>query len=405
MQRRVVLAVVYLLTILALILASLAFALRNGSVTPEDPLLILAMLGFGLAGALIVVQRPENAIGWVFCAVVLLNTLGALASDMAQFALETQPGAVPGAEWLAWISIWIGDSGWVLLLTFTFLLFPTGHLPTRRWRPLAWLVIAMLVFHIIVTMLRPGPIGDWPAVNNPVGVPLPAWLISLDDQLGTFVVVPVLASLASLVLRFQASKGDERQQIKWIALVAAAIIILVIATTVADAAGQGSVSAVFELAFTMAIVAFPVAVGISILRHRLLDIDVLIRRTLVYSLITGFLALTYFASVLVLQPPLARLTGQGTQLATVLSTLVIAGLFVPLRSRVQRAIDQRFYRSKVDAAQTLAAFSAAARDEVDLDHLTLALLESVGNSVQPEHVSLWLSGQPTNSARAAAGRQ
>jgi hypothetical protein len=161
-------------------------------------------------------------------------------------------------------------------------------------------------------------------------------------------------------------------------------------------------AAAIDAIFPLAILAFPIAVGISILRHRLWDIDVLIRRTLVYTVITGLLALAYFAAVLVLQPTLVRLTGQGTQLATVLSTLFIAALFVPVRSRVQRAIDRRFYRGKVDAAQTLAAFSAAARDEVDLDHLTGALLDSVGASFQPEHVSLWVPAQPVDSGGVAA---
>jgi hypothetical protein len=305
----------------------------------------------------------------------------------------TQPGALPGPEWLAWISIWMGDSGWVLLLTFTFLLFPTGHVPSRRWRPLAWLVVAMLVFHVFVSMLQPGPFADWQAVNNPLAAPLPAWLTTLDEQLGTFLVLPVLASIASLIFRYRAASGEVRQQIKWIALVAAAICVLLIGSTLADATGQESLIAASNFAFAVGLVAFPAAVGISILRHRLWDIDLLIRRTLVYSVLTGLLALAYFASVLLLQPPLARLTGQGNQLATVLSTLLIAGLFVPLRGRVQRAIDRRFYRAKVDAARTLAAFSATARDEVDLDHLTGALLESVGESFQPEHVSLWVPSQ------------
>jgi hypothetical protein len=394
---------IYWVVALGLMLLALQLAARNGVWGPPDVVTIAGLMGFATVGALIVVRRPDNLIGWIFCVDVVLNAVGGLAREAAQFSLVTQPGALPGAEWLAWIAVWIGDSGWVLLFTFTFLLFPTGRLPSRRWRPLAWLVLAMIVFHSFVAMLRPGPFADWPAISNPMSRPLPAWLISLDDWLGGFVVLPVLASIASLVFRFRAASGEERQQIKWIALVAGVMCVLVAFGALADATGQGEVAvATFDAVFPLALLAFPVAVGISILRHRLLDIDVLIRRTLVYSVVTGLLALAYFASVLVLQPLLARLTGQGTQLATVLSTLFIAGLFVPVRRQVQRAIDRRFYRDKVDAAQTLAAFSAAARDEVDLDHLTGALLDSVGASFQPEHVSLWVPAQPASGGGAAA---
>jgi hypothetical protein len=403
MKLRAWLAVLYCLGMLVLIVTAIALARRNGTETPEDILYTLGMMGFAIVGALLVVQRPNNLIGWIFCADVGLNAVGALANDAAVFALVTQPGALPGPEWLAWISTWSGDTGWVLLLTFTFLLFPTGHVPSTRWRPLAWLLAAMLLFHIFVTMLRPGPFADLPAFSNPLGVPLPAWLTTLDDLLGIFVVLPALASIASLMFRFRAASGDVRQQIKWIALVAAVIFVVLIGIALAEVTRQKSVIAASEFAFALGLVAFPAAVGISILRHRLWDIDLIIRRTLVYSVLTALLALAYFASVLVLQPPLARLTGQGNQLATVLSTLFIAGLFVPLRGWVQRAIDRRFYRAKVDAARTLAAFSAAARDEVDLDHLTGALLESVGESFQPEHVSLWVPGRAGSGGEVATG--
>jgi hypothetical protein len=262
----------------------------------------------------------------------------------------------------------------------------------------------MLGVHTFVVMFKPGPFPDWPTVYNPLAGPVPASLVRLDDGMGTYIVLPMLASVASLGFRYRAASGEERQQIKWIALVAALMCGVAILAALNGLFGRNeAAAAAFEAMFPIVIIAFSITVGISILRHRLWDIDVLIRRTLVYSVLTGLLALAYFASVLVLQPLLVRLTGQGTQLATVLSTLFIAGLFVPLRGWVQRAIDRRFYRAKVDAARTLAAFSAAARDEVDLDQLTQALLDSVGTSFQPEHVSLWVPGQSGNGGGVVAG--
>jgi hypothetical protein len=398
MTRRAWLALAYWLLVLALLMVGAVVVTRNRGLDVPDIVTIAGLMTFATVGALIVVRRPDNLIGWIFCADVAMNAVATLARVVAQYTLVTQPRALPGPDWMIWISVWIGDTGWVLLLTFTFLLFPNGRLPSRRWLPVAGLIAALIVFHTLIAMLRPGPFLDWPEIDNPAGVPLPAWMIALDEALDNVVVFMVLVSAASLVFRFRAASGEERQQIKWIALVAALMSVAAIAGLLANAAGlQAASTAAFDAIFPLAILAFPLAVGISILRHRLWDIDLLIRRTLVYSVITGLLALAYFASILVLQPLLARLTGQGTQLATVLSTLLIAGLFVPLRSRVQRAIDRRFYRSKVDAARTLAAFSAAARDEVDLDHLSQALLDSVSASFQPAHLSLWLPAEPNNA--------
>jgi K+-sensing histidine kinase KdpD len=147
----------------------------------------------------------------------------------------------------------------------------------------------------------------------------------------------------------------------------------------------------FQLIFPVAIICLPLSIGISILRHQLYNIDVLINRTLVYATLTALLALIYFGLIFALQDLLGGIIKSNNDVVIVISTLSIAALFQPLRARIQRVIDRRFYRQKYDAARTLAAFSATLRDEVDLHQLREHLVTVVEETVQPTHVSLWLS--------------
>jgi hypothetical protein len=194
-------------------------------------------------------------------------------------------------------------------------------------------------------------------------------------------------AVAGLVVRLWRSRGVERQQLKWFAYSAALV-------------GAGLGSGVFipegwaaDLAFLVGLLALaglPVAAGIAILRYRLYDIDVIVNRTLVYGTLTASLVLLYVGGVVALQYVFRIFAGEGSQLAVVASTLLIAALFNPLRHRFQFLIDRRFYRRKYDAAKTLSSFSARLRDETDLEQLNAELLSVVQRTVQPEHASLWL---------------
>jgi len=401
MKVRAWLAFAFWLLVLALLSVSLVLGWRNGLANITDAISLVALLAFGTVGPIIVARRPGHLIGWLFCVDVLLNALAGAAHEAVQYTLVTQPGALPGPAWLAWIVSWIGDSGWALLFTFTFLLFPTGRLPSPRWRPLAWLIAALLVFHTFVAMFSPGPFNEWPTLTNPVGRSLAPALLVLDAALDEVVVFLVIASIASLVLRFRAIRGEERQQIKWVGYVTTLLLAIIIPTFLLDLGEQSTpLSLAFEFLAMLGLTAFPIAVGLSVLRYRLWDIDVIIRRTLIYAVLTAALALLYVGSTVVLQQVFRTLTHQESQLVIVVSTLAIAAVFAPLRRSIQRAIDRRFYRGTLNAAQTLAAFSTTARNEVDLDRLTQALLDSVGGTFEPAHVSLWL---PPKTPPAASG--
>jgi hypothetical protein len=202
-----------------------------------------------------------------------------------------------------------------------------------------------------------------------------------------------LGAAASMFARLRRARGVERQQLKWFAYAVAVLAGgTVLTNVVSNAVGVGWLREVGSVPTVIGLVGWPVAVGIAILRYRLYNIDLLINRTLVYGALTATLALIYFGGVAAAEAIFRVLTAQEQQpqLAVVVSTLVIAALFIPLRRRIQLFIDRRFYRRKYDARKTLEAFSAKLRDETDLDALSDDLVGVVRDTMQPAHVSLWL---------------
>jgi hypothetical protein len=204
--------------------------------------------------------------------------------------------------------------------------------------------------------------------------------------------------VASLFVRYRRAGAVERTQLRWLLYACGLFLVVYLpAGTSLTETPTGEPTAfgvMVNIGFSLTTTAIPIAIAIAILRYRLWDIDVVIRRTLIYSVLSAVLALTYFGSVLVLENISRYFTGDGQNgLVVVLSTLAIAAFFGPLRMRVQSAIDQRFYRRKYDAARTLAGFASGARDEVELEHLSGRLVEVVEQTMQPAHVSLWLKAR------------
>jgi hypothetical protein len=389
---------------------SLAFALLSmplyWSTSPSTVLLgvpqivaVLALaalvLAFSSVGALIVARRPGNRIGWILCAAGLTIGATTLASGYAAFSLAG-PSELPGTEWAAWIAYWIWVPGVGPAMTFGLPLFPDGRLPSRRWRVVGWLSVIALATLAFGSAFTPGPLIDYPKVNNPLGLaPLEGSVLE-DGGVG-WVLLPasVVISAVSIAVRYRRTTGEQRQQIKWFVFASVLIAVGWSASWVAQDATSGSgghLGVVSLLLGITSLLSIPVAVGIAILRHHLYDIDLFINRTLVYGSLTVLLALVYFGGVTATQAIFQTLTGQeeSPQLAVVISTLVIAALFNPLRRRIQGYIDRRFYRRKYDAARTLEAFSAKLRDETNLTTLSADLVGVVQETMQPAHVSLWL---------------
>ena len=384
----------------ALAVASLILALLNGRSLGEILLgpgigtFAILTVSFSVVGALIASHRPENSIGWIFLAVGFFYGLLSAGDEYAIYALLTNPGSLPlGAE-ASWLGQWVWAPGLGLVLVFLPLLFPDGHPPSYRWRPVAWLGGLSIGLAVVSSMILLWP-ERGPALVT--GDESPSHVVDVILLFALpLMLLAGLGAVISLVVRFRRARGDERQQIKWFASAAALTFVWILVSEVFEelTSIEGGVPEAV-LAFTSAsaslvIPSIPIAIGIAILRYRLYDIDILINRTLVYGSLTAMLVSLYFVGIVVLQRVFVLLTGEQSTLAVVASTLVIAALFNPLRRRIQSFIDRRFYRSKYDTAKTLEAFSAKLRDETDLDALSGDLMNAVWETMRPAHASVWL---------------
>ena len=361
--------------------------------------LFLPFLAFPVVGAIIASRRPGNPIGWI-CLAAGLFWMFIVLGDSVPAGSEPYPVTTDALfQW-----IWIPPVG--LLGIYLILLFPDGKLPSRRWRPLAWISGAVMVVASVANTIIPGPLPGHPEVRNPFG--LEGYPLVTQVLPGAIVLLPVciLASAVSLVWRYRHSGGEVRQQIKWVAF-AALFVGLAYGITLVGGLFLAWEDSTIERAplwigllqntVLISYAAVPIAVGFAVLRYRLYDIDLLINRTLVYGPLTAMLALMYVGGVVGLQAVFRTLSGQESTLAVVASTLAIAALFNPLRRWVQALVDRRFYRRKYDAAKTLATFSSRLRDETDLDSLRDEVVGVVKETMQPSHASLWLRTDTTDA--------
>jgi hypothetical protein len=380
---------------------TLTLASVNEPSSPRNTAFIsLVVLAFSTVGSLIAARRPENPIGWLFCVGAFCWILGELALEYAVYALITAPGTLPAGAWVAWVGGWVRSMGWLIIVLFLLLLFPTGRLPSPRWRPVLWGTFLFVGFFTLVLWLS--PTSDdlrLASVSNPLGLELGVMDL-LKGALYLMLPFTLVVSGAAVIVRFRRSRGDERQQLKWFAYAVALMVSLFGFWFSLALAGLVAPDA---LMWTLPLLGLPAGVGIAVLKHRLYDVDLLINRTLVYAALTVSLALFYGGTVAGLQYALRALAGGGTQLAVVASTLVIAALFGPLRRRIQNLIDRAFYRRKYDAARVLGSYSARLRDETDLASLGDALAGVVRVTMQPTHVSLWIRG-PASGARGVASK-
>lgn len=363
-------------------------------------MLPLNALAFALLGALINTFRPANRIGWLANFYGLTLSFAFLLGGYGKCAFEGRAPLAAGDTAL-WLSYALQPVAFASLALLPWL-FPGGRFLTPRWRRIALLGVGMALTLTALRSIWPGQVRvdalgrNW--IENPaaLGVSSAPWMDSLvAGGPSTIVLGMLLAGIVSLILRWRRSRGETRQQMKWLTYQLATAGTLFVSFEIIGAA---FFPAIFDgwlylfvlLAFWLGL---PVAVGLAVFKYRLYDIDIVIRKTLVYAVLSALLALLYFGSVILLQGVWRAFTGDA-QLPVVIvaSTLVIAALFSPVRRRVQSFIDRRFYRRKYDAQQVLSRFASVARAETDIDSLAAGLERAVCETMQPNQTAIWLRG-------------
>ena len=354
----------------------------------------LIPVAFAVVGGLIISYQPRNVIGLLLM-LPGLSLFVLVDAYLRPFILGSSPIPQPPAP-IFLVVLWFSNWNWLLLvlpIMFIMMLFPTGRPLNRRW---GWLIhygLGLAAFIILsatlAKTLAPGSGEvDW-SVPNPIGFLTDEGFYSTILP-AFFVALPVWVTLcaAALFVRFRRAGTVERNQIKWLLFAVVLFTASYIPTFINESFSEPE--SFLSIFWVLGMLAIPVAIGIAVLRYRLFDIDVIIRKTLVYALLSGLLALVYFGSVVLLQNIVSRAADEQSPLVIVVSTLLIAALFAPLRRRVQAFIDRRFYRQKYDAQQVLAQFAVVARDETDMDKLTAELVRVVQETMQPEQISVWL---------------
>jgi len=366
----------------ALVLAESALAAPSELHLPRTAVFAVGILAFAIPAALVIARHPSNPVGWVMAWIAVTSGVTDVSAGYA--ALAVYGAGLPGGSLAAWLFGWSYALALGPASTLLFLFFPTGHLPSRAWRPVAWLAIVATAGIAVSYAFLPGSIPIFPTVTKPFTVGSGDVAGAALSVFGTLFLVTTLASAASLWYRARRAGSVERQQLKLLAYAAAVVSLATIALI-----ALGIPLVIGAEIITYALLAIPIAVGIAILRYRLYDIDLLIKRTVVYGATTAAIAVSFFFGLVALQGALRPLTS-GNELSVAVATLISFALFQPIRRRLQDAVDRRFDRSRYDAAQIVEVFGDRLRDEVDLDALNAELVSAVNRTMSPAHSSLWL---------------
>ena len=391
---------------LAVLAAALVFTALNTSRIGTaqvglDAVLSAAVLLYAASGRLIASRLPDNAIGWLLGSIGLAVATSMFAEQYALYGVATAPGAVPAAKAVGCLAS-VGAFATVLLLFFIVLLFPDGHLPSPRWRPVLWAMVVVFAgwgtqqFQAGTTVtggLTNALQAGHATYPNPVGfLPRHGWYSDLLTVIFVLAIFTVIAVVASVFARRRGATPERRQQLAWLGYVGALTVIWILSLGLANGLAKGAADSwlgavLWSLIVLTPVVGIPLACVVAVLRYRLYDLGRIVSRTVSYAIVTGLLVGVYAGLVLLA----TEVIGLKSPVAVAGATLAAAALFGPLRSRVQRRVDHRFNRARYSADRMLAAFAARLKEELDADAVTEDLARSVHAALEPAHISIWLS--------------
>jgi hypothetical protein len=362
--------------------------LRGAAHTGVWQAFIIPFTAFSTVGWLVAVRRPTAPLGWLFLGIGVLTAVGTLTDGIVLLALHRGWSAHGLVLFSAWVQMWYWYPLLLMATAYTLLLFPNG-LPSRRWRPVLWMLSLGLAAMVVTAALAPTvDVGTRLKVANPIGV-ASDWndveSSPVFKAAGVVLIACLVASVVSLGVRFRRSRGLERDQLKWFFLGAAVLGVFVIASLVSPTFNNSRAD---DLLAPIVLAAMPLACGFAILRYRLYDVDRIVSRAVSYLVVTGVVVALYVGVVALIESVLRF----SSSVAVAASTLAAAAAFQPVRRRVQRAVDHRFDRAAYDARRTVEAFAGRLRDEVDVDTVRADLLTTVAATVAPVRLSLWVVG-------------
>ena len=383
----------------------------------QSPSMGIPFLAYAVVGWLVTRNRPRNPVGWVFLGVTVCGALVAWGNEMSHLAFEqavtagAQPPALVEVPWWGWLGSWLNTWPYyivlTLMMTWTMLLFPDG-LASRRWKPVLWASGVAILWITALSMMAPlislgsyadikalcpdpapGVHQDCLGIANPLSPPFMASMTDVENSqafgigLALFLAT-LLLSVMCVILRFRRSTGIERLQLRWFALAAS----LLGATFLLQVPLDGIPTQYGNLIFSAVLAFVPIACGVAILRYHLYDIGRIISRTAAYAIVTGLLLATYALVV----TSVSRLLGESSTLAVAAATLAAAALVRPLLTRVQRVVDRRFNREKVDAQRAVDRFGARLTDGAEPEHVVVELQAVVARTLQPSGSAVWIGG-------------
>lgn len=358
------------------LVSTVVLALMNGTpILIADVTNSLAFLALATAGAVVASRIPSNPLGWIYCAAAILTPTQEVLTEYSRYVSITRPGVLPGGVVAMWVANWVWAPGFALVLVFSFLLFPDGHLPSRRWRAVAWCSAAIVVFLTISSALYTEGYTD--SVGRPVPNPyaIPALAGFFNAAFGVaqiLLLLPLVVALASLVARFRRSRGDEREQIKWL-LWSAALIAVFLALPLHQ--GENDVANAIS---GLLIALIPISAGIAILKYRLYDIDVVISKTVVFGALAAFITIVYVGIVV----GVGALIGDPSNPALAIgATASVALLFGPVRERVRRFANRLVYGKRATPYEVMSGFARRVAGTLSVDEILPGMAEAAARGV------------------------